>query len=295
MPRSTFLPLLLCAALCALPVRAMPDQPPPTPAPSPSAAQAEQGEQLRRAAGAGDAAWVRVLPAAGADVNSANAYGATALAYACDKGHLEVVKVLLDKGANLDSKDTFYNQTPLAWAVSNGHTEIARLLLDKGAEGEALALSTATALGNTAIVQLIVDRGKVGAAALSEALAAAEASGSEEGKPVAELLRKAGVQPPPEVKVDPAVLQSYVGTYEPEGATFRMVLVVRDGKLRTEGTGGPPLTLIPIDETHFRAAEFPGFKLAFDVKDGKVMGATADSAGRITQLSKVDTQEGTKP
>ncbi len=305
MPRSSTSILLLCLLLClllsVLPAAALGQAPPsaappaaPPAAPS-TAPQDDRGDELRRAASAGDVAKVRGLLAAGVDVNAANRYGATALAYACDKGHVEVVKALLDKGANPNTKDSFYKQTPLAWAVSNGHAEIVRTLLDKGAEGEAEALAGASASGNAAIVQVILERGKVGAAALSEALAAAEASTEEESKPVAELLRKAGVQPPPEIKIDPAVLQSYVGTYEPEGAAFRLVLMLRDGKLRVEGTGGPPLTLVPIDETHFRALEFAGFKVAFDVKDGKVVGATADAGGRITQLLRIDVQEGAKP
>lgn len=298
------LSLLLCCLLSAPGLSATAavaaDQAParaatPAAVPASPAAEDPRGDELRRAASAGDSAKVRELLAAGVDVNAANRYGATALAYACDKGHTEVVKLLLDKGANPNTRDSFYKQTPLAWAVGNGHTEIVRTLLDKGAEGEAEALAGATASGNAAIVQVILERGKVGAAALSEALAAAEASTEEESKPIAELLRKAGVQPPPEVKIDPAVLQSYVGSYEPEGAAFRLVLVLRDGKLRTEGTGGPPLTLVPIDETHFRALEFAGFKVTFNVKDGKVLGATADSGGRITEVFKIEAQEGTKP
>lgn len=283
--RPSLVSLLLCCALLA-PALAAGQAP---------AQKPDLGDELRRAASAGDAAKVRELLAAGADPNAANAYGGTPLSFASDKGHAEVVKLLLDKGANPNVKDRFYNQTPLAWAVSNGHAEAARALLAKGAEGEAEALAMAAASGKPEIVQVIVERGKVPPAALSDALAAAEAQPDGEGKAVAELLRKAGVQPPPAVEVDPAVLQSYAGVYEPEDASFKLNVVFADGKLRVEGGGGPPLTLAAVDTTHFRAVEFPGFKVAFDVADGKVKGATADAGGRVFQLRKTDAQEGTKP
>ncbi|RYP54117.1 hypothetical protein DL770_010970 [Monosporascus sp. CRB-9-2] len=53
---------------------------------------------------------------------------------ASNNGHLEVVKLLLDKGPEVDVKDKYGGQTPLSWAARNGHKEIVQLLLDKGAE-----------------------------------------------------------------------------------------------------------------------------------------------------------------
>ena len=43
-------------------------------------------------------------------------------------------KLLLEKGAELESKDTEYGQTPLSWAAENGHEAVVKLLLEKGAE-----------------------------------------------------------------------------------------------------------------------------------------------------------------
>ena len=74
-------------------------------------------EQFQDAARKGDAATVKRLLDEGVDVNTKFRYNATALFYACDAGHLEVVKVLLDKGADLTGKDTFYGFTPLMLAV----------------------------------------------------------------------------------------------------------------------------------------------------------------------------------
>src|SRR6476660_1935122 len=98
-----------------------------TPAPQPTKA-----EHLQDAARKGDAAAVTKLLDDGVDVNTKFRYNATAIFFACDAGHLDVVKVLLDKGADLTVKDTFYGFTPLMLAVSPArkktpaHTEIAK-------------------------------------------------------------------------------------------------------------------------------------------------------------------------
>ena len=66
----------------------------------------------------GDAAAVRRLLDAGVDPNTRFRYDATALSYACDRGHVEVVRLLLERGAEVNVKDTFYGATPLSWAIS---------------------------------------------------------------------------------------------------------------------------------------------------------------------------------
>jgi ankyrin repeat protein len=45
------------------------------------------------------------------------------------------VKLLLEKGAELESKDKI-DWTPLWWAAANGHEMVVRLLLEKGAKLE---------------------------------------------------------------------------------------------------------------------------------------------------------------
>ena len=50
------------------------------------------------------------------------------------EGNIEVVKLLIERGADVNAEDTFYQSTPLDWATENGHVEIAKLLIQKGAE-----------------------------------------------------------------------------------------------------------------------------------------------------------------
>ena len=53
---------------------------------------------------------------------------ATAIHHAVDSGSLDAVKVLVEAGARLDTKDKIYNGTPLDWAEHLGRREIADYL-----------------------------------------------------------------------------------------------------------------------------------------------------------------------
>ncbi|KAH7175728.1 hypothetical protein EDB81DRAFT_18581 [Dactylonectria macrodidyma] len=50
-------------------------------------------------------------------------------------GHRVVVKLLLEKGAEIEA-DSAYGRTPLSWAAENGHEAVVRMLPEKGADVE---------------------------------------------------------------------------------------------------------------------------------------------------------------
>jgi len=54
------------------------------------------------------------------------------LIIACSEGNLEIVKLLLDRGACIEAKNND-GDTPLIIACSGGHLEMVKLLLDRGA------------------------------------------------------------------------------------------------------------------------------------------------------------------
>lgn len=262
----------LSLAGCLLVPALLAAQAAPAPA-APAAPGADLGDEIRRAASAGDAAKVRQLLAAGADVNAANAYGGTALAFACDKGRTEVVKVLLENGANLETQDRFYKSKPLAWAVIKGHTEIARLLLEHGAQGESEALSTAVATDSNAkeLVQMIVARGKVSPEDLGEALRTARQQQKTE---IAAVLEAAGAKVVPAVPVDAAVLAAVAGSYQAAEPNPPVTLAVQDGKLvaNPERGGGFPLEATALDPLTLRAVAFGGIKVIVRQEGGAVTG-----------------------
>src|SRR6266851_3196605 len=68
---------------------------------------ADLGEDLLAAVRKGDAGRVNALLAQGADANAKSPYGATGLFFAADRGNIEIIKILLDHGANVKCERHF--------------------------------------------------------------------------------------------------------------------------------------------------------------------------------------------
>jgi ankyrin repeat protein len=81
---------------------------------------------------AGDDKTVRLFLAAGMAADSRAADGTTALVGAADNNRIEVVKALIEGGADLKAERPVPD-LPLMRAIRAGHTDLAVLLLDKGA------------------------------------------------------------------------------------------------------------------------------------------------------------------
>ena len=120
---------------------------------------------LLRAAAEGREVVVRLLLGKGADVESKDGYGRTPLSWAAENGHEEVVKLLLEKGADVESKDRYYSQTPLSWAAEKGQEAVVKLLLEKGADVESkdglgwTPLLLATWNGHEVVMKLLLEKG----------------------------------------------------------------------------------------------------------------------------------------
>lgn len=102
-----------------------------------------------------------LLNAPGIDVDAKANNGNTALMIAAYKGKLPAVLALLKKGAAVNRADW----TPLHYAAAGGRDDIVRLLLEKGAEIDARSPNRTTPLmiaayeGHDSTVKLLLERG----------------------------------------------------------------------------------------------------------------------------------------
>ena len=107
------------------------------------------------------------------------------LCFASECGHLEVVIVLLDRGAARDRA--------LRFASANGHVEVVRELLDRGADTDnRSALSSACSNGHLEVVRELLDRGATFEEGFNVPLRTAIINGRLEV--VRELLERIGVE-----------------------------------------------------------------------------------------------------
>nr|XP_058915144.1 protein phosphatase 1 regulatory subunit 12B isoform X6 [Kogia breviceps] len=92
----------------------------------------EDGAVFLAACSSGDTDEVRRLLARGADVDTANVDGLTALHQACIDENLDMVKFLVENGANVNQQDG-EGWTPLHAAASCGYLNIAEYFINHGA------------------------------------------------------------------------------------------------------------------------------------------------------------------
>ena len=88
-------------------------------------------------------------------------------------GNVEAMKVLLDRGADVNAKETLRGTTPLMWAADEAHPAAVQLLIERGADIKARS-NPAPRGGGPALGKANDPRRAV--AAQGAALAAREAS-----------------------------------------------------------------------------------------------------------------------
>ncbi|XP_014673036.1 PREDICTED: putative ankyrin repeat protein RF_0381 [Priapulus caudatus] len=101
----------------------------------PNVANTDSGATpLTMAGSKGDEAAVRMLLSHGANANAANSHGETSLYHATYCGKLNIMRLLLEAGADPNVAETMSGKMPLMMAVSKGDEAVVRMLLSHGAD-----------------------------------------------------------------------------------------------------------------------------------------------------------------
>jgi hypothetical protein len=227
----------------------------------------DSNEDLLSAAREGNLAAVKAALTNGAAVETKTPYGQTPLYLAAMSGHEDVVRFLLDKGARVDIRDTFYKAPMLAFVLQRKHYSVAKMLIPKATSPDE-ALAAVAGAGKADLVQTVLESGKPSQASLDKTY---EMALDRKQTEVAELLKKAGArEPAPPVNVDAAVLESYAGAYKTDQFPLEIKVFVKEGKLYMQATGQGEFAPKPLSATRF---EFPPAQLEveFDSAGGFIL------------------------
>lgn len=108
---------------------------------------------------------INLLLSKGASIEDKSRFGETAIYYASQNGHANVVELLISKGANMEEKAANNGYSPLMIAADEGHAHVVDLLVSKGAkihdktDNGASSLFIAAEKGHESVVELLLSKG----------------------------------------------------------------------------------------------------------------------------------------
>jgi cytohesin len=118
---------------------------------------------------------VKILLERGADVDSTDTENMTALHLAAQMGHVGLVKLLISSGANANAVSKTYGETPLHLAVTSANAEVVKLLVENGADvhwatyhAGETALHLASSRGLNEVVMILLERCDINTENLSD-------------------------------------------------------------------------------------------------------------------------------
>ncbi|GBG15836.1 aNMKyrin [Novimethylophilus kurashikiensis] len=124
----------------------------------------DQQVALSEAIEQGDAKTVAKVLDEGVDINE-KVFAWSWLQVASNKNQLPIVKMLVERGAELNYKHPITKMTALSLAAVDGHTDIVKYLLSKGADpniklrGNVSVVRVVRDEGNTAMAELLMQNG----------------------------------------------------------------------------------------------------------------------------------------
>ena len=172
-------------------------------------------------------------------------------------------------------------------AALKGHTEIGKLLLEKGANGKVDALIIGAMRGNRELVGDLLNSGGLNQRILDRALA------QTDEREISELLKKAGAismeqkQLRPELNVDEGTLQKYAGSYRLDEAR-QFTFFVRNGKLDGWDVRQYSFPITAVDKNVFRIGNDDSRTITFNEENGKIVGITVAQPGSKQTYNRVE-------
>jgi ankyrin repeat protein len=100
----------------------------------------------------------------GADIDAKNSNWTTSLMYASQSGNIDIVKMIIDAGADVSARDNM-GRIALMYASESGHTDVVMLLITNGANVKAqdetgvTALMLASQMRQREVAELLIDSG----------------------------------------------------------------------------------------------------------------------------------------
>jgi len=240
---------------------------------------------FRRAARNGDLETVKKAIESGIEVDAKSAYGATALFFACDRGHEEVVNFLLEKGANPNVKDTFYKATPVTWSMMGENQNITLALIEHGGEFEAILMSAISSNDVEYAKKIIAMKSDQTETLVKARDAAMRIKDDENKQKMLALFTDLKLPEPKIVKLSDETLKALVGKYSNDRISIEMSL--DDKKPMIAFNGGDKTEIVPKGETTFTVGGGEG---SFEVTDGSVDAIDLNFGGTTFNLKRAGSE-----
>jgi len=229
----------------------------------------------------GDVPALKAALASGVNVNTKFRYDRMALSFAADRGNPSVVKALLDAGADVNARDTFYGMDAMSQALSKKYAAIVRMLLEKGAANSEGVLMFGVQQNSLELITASLEKGGLRPDSLTAAIARASKDNRSE---LVELLKKHGAALP--FAVETALLDQYAGSYKAENN--QDLKFQRQNSTLEAVFSGQTFALIALSTDTFRAEEFEGITLQFLSEGGRLAGAMLRQGKNETRYKKVE-------
>ena len=200
---------------------------------------------------------VSLLIEFGADINSINSVGMTALMFACKQGHLDIVRVLIQHGATINLIDKC-EMSALVFASKSGHLNTISYLVscdwvtdainDLGlAEAAQQAMVVAAEKGHEQVLEFLLDMSEVNinrADTLTGNTALCAAAGAGEKRCAEILLRRGAKVTVTNLKESPPIHMAIAGGH---WAVTEALLKEGAGLEQTDSVGRTPLMIAALE------------------------------------------------